>query len=482
MIVEGAELRSLGDRQRRDWRVEMVNELVSVVAANDGFRPVLLLEVELSRPLPAVSAVDPTTGEAHKRVFTLVRLHTHPLGVAWLEIGEHGLAPDEFASQVWAHFQGRITEHLRQDDLPEMGELGPDGLPTMAAPPCTRDRRLVLEDAPFVSVVIPTRDRPELIRTCLASLSVLDYPDYEVLVVDNAPSSDATKVAVTEMTTIFPRARYLREDRPGASWARNRGLREARGEIVAFTDDDVTVDRYWLAQLVKGFGLADDVGCVTGNVLPRELATPAQVWLEERGGFRRGFERRIYDMGENRSGHPLYPFSAMMFGSGNNMAFRASVLRAIEGFDPALDPAGPALGGEDLAAFFEVVVRGHRLVYEPAAFVNHLHRRDYEGLRRQMYGWGVGFSAFLTRSLIRHPQLIPNFTVKLPYGLFVLLRGRMPYSQSVVDHLDGLLPVAQTRALRRVESAGYWHGTLAYMRSRQRVRRLIGRYGGLSVA
>jgi glycosyltransferase involved in cell wall biosynthesis len=448
-----------------------------VTKVDGQFRPIRLLEVELSRPLPAVPARDPETGLLSHAGLALARLHTQPLGLVHLSFDEAGLAPEALARQIWATLDKPIQEHLRQDGLPEAAELGAAGLPAMAAPPCTRERRLALADAPLLSVIIPTRDRPELLRTCLASLTALDYPDYEVLVVDNAPSSDETARVVAEMGRDLPRLRYLREERPGASHARNRGLEEAKGDIVAFTDDDTTVDRYWLAELVKGFRSEENVGCVTGNVLPQRLDTPARAWFGERGGFSRGFTRLVYDLDEHRSDHPLYPYNAMVFGSGNNMAFRTAVVRAIGGFDPVLDPASPAQGGEDSAAFFDVIARGYRLVYEPGALVRHLDRRDYEGLRRQMYGWGVGFTAFLVRSLLAHPRLLPGFVLRMPYTALLYLRGRIPYGKEQQQKLAPVLSPARTQELWRLEKAGYRDGLWAYWRSRWQVLRANRRYG-----
>ena len=78
----------------------------------------------------------------------------------------------------------------------------------------------------------------------------------------------------------------------------------------------------------------------------------------------------------NRAGEPLYPYTAGVFGSGANMAFRADALRAMGGFDTSLGAGSAALGGDDLAAFFDVIEAGHTLVYEPTAFVRHRHRAD----------------------------------------------------------------------------------------------------------
>jgi Glycosyl transferase family 2/Polysaccharide deacetylase len=107
---------------------------------------------------------------------------------------------------------------------------------------------------------------------CVEGLLCLDYPSYEILLVDNAPSSAATAEAVARRFGHLPQVRYLREDRPGLSSARNRGLAEAAGEVVAFTDD-VLVDPAWLANLVAALGAAPHVACASGLILGR--ADPA---------------------------------------------------------------------------------------------------------------------------------------------------------------------------------------------------------------
>lgn len=450
---------------------------------DEAFEPARLLDIELTQALPAISGCAEYGTGRYERVSALVRLHTQPLGVVEFGPGAEALCPAEVAERIWAALGEDIGKHLLADGLPGAWRLTAEGLPAaaVARPQCLEERARVLAAAPFASVVVPTHDRPEMIRACLAALAALEYPRYEIIVVDNAPSTPATAQIVQRAAAETPRVRYVREDRPGASWARNRGLLEARGEIVAFTDDDVEVDRHWLAELAKAFASADNVGCVTGNVLPLKLDTSAQAWFEERGGFSRGFTRHTYDLREHRSNHPLYPYSAMIFGSGNNMAFRTSVLREIGGFDPALDPASPSRGGEDLAAFFEVIVRGYELVYEPAALVRHLHRSDFAGLERQMYAWGTGFIGYLLRSLIAHPAMIPGFVLKVPYALSVALKGKIPYGREHVRTLAESYPTARTQALWQAERSGYVHGALRYLQSLRHVRRVTRRFGPLPV-
>src|SRR5207244_2454103 len=139
-------------------------------------------------------------------------------------------------------------------------------------------------------------------------------------------------------------ARCVRAPRHGLALARNRGLAEADGAIVAFTDDDALPDRAWLAQLAKAFEVAPDVACVTGLVLPAELESDAQVWVDAMWGFGKGFERRVFDR-HRPPGALLYPYTAGVFGSGANMAFRTGALRDMGGFDPALGAGSPATRG-----------------------------------------------------------------------------------------------------------------------------------------
>lgn len=428
-----------------------------------SFEPIRLVEAEISRPLSRLSAVDPRNRRRYRRVLALVRLHGEPLGFAPLSLGEGDLSPQEYADQIWRALRDEINSHLRRDGLPEMTGLDAAGLPDYGTPLCLREREARLAGAPFASIVVATRDRPESLATCLHSLLALDYPNYEIIVVDNAPSTQATADLIERMSRTSPRLRYVREDQPGCSYARTRGLLEARAEIVVFTDDDVVVDRQWLANLVQAFEVADNVGCVTGMILPMELETPAQKWIEQYGGFSKGFRRRLYDLGENRPDNPLYPYTAGMFGSGANMAFKASVLRAIGGFDPALGSGSPALGGEDLAAYFQVLMAGYRLVYEPSAILRHSHRRDEDGLRSQIYSYGVGLTAYLTKCLFDNPRLLPGFIARIPSGLRFLFS---PSSPKNIKKRSGY-----PKELNKLELKGMLRGPFAYLQGRRRRQR-----------
>lgn len=438
-------------------------ETSPILTQTAEYAPVCILEIELAEPLPSISAVDEKTGYHYQRARCLARLHTRPLGVVEFQLAEGPTSPYEYAQHIWSTLGAQINEHLRQDGLPPVTDLGAAGLPGPSTPRCIEERKAFLPHAPFASVIVPTRDRPQQIQLCLRSLLALHYPQYEIIVVDNAPSTSATADFIQQAYRNVPQVRYIREDRPGGSWARNRGIIAARGEILAFTDDDIVVDAYWLVELVKAFSLADNVACVNGLLLPLELETPPQFWLEEYGGFSMGFRRRIIDMMKNHPKTPLHPYTVGQFGSGASMAFTSAFLRRVGGFDPALGPGSPARGGEELALFFQAVTQGYKLVYEPTSVAYHPHHREYAGLRKQIYNYGVGLSAYLMKNLLDNPRLLLDFATRIPYGLYFTLSTRSSKNRRKSARYP--------RELTRLELLGMLHGPFAYLQTRWTIPR-----------
>ena len=287
----------------------------------DDFVPIRMIETELGQPLPTISAFDEKKGSSYRRMRCLVRLYTQPLGSVEFKIEKDELSPDEYAPHIWQALSGQINEHLRQDGMAPVTSLTAAGLPSLLIPKCIEEREAFLQTAPFVSIIVATRDHTEYLARCLRALMALHYPRYEVIVVDNTPTTTVTADFIQQAYSDEPRIRYMREDRQGLSWARNCGIIAARGEILAFTDDDVVVDAYWLVELVKAFSSGDKVVCVTSLVLPMELETQAQAWFEEFGGFNKGFTRRIFDRIASAWGYPSLPIYCRAFrdGGGNGI-------------------------------------------------------------------------------------------------------------------------------------------------------------------
>lgn len=431
------------------------------------FAPMRILEIDLEHPLPIISAFDEKKQSYYHRASCLVRLHTQPLGIIDIIVEGHILRPDEYIEKIWDKFHTQINEHLEQDNLSPVAELTIHGLPNASLPLCIEEREDFLKNAPFVSIVVPTHGRPEQLAICLSSLISLQYPHYEIVVVDNAPSTNATAELIRDLSKDAPFIRYVCENNPGRSWARNRGIATARGEILAFTDDDVLVDPYWLVELVRGFGFAENVACVTGLVLPMELDTPAQFLFEEYGGFNKGYTRRIFEpfnKGNRYPDIPLYPFVPGRFGTGASMAFTSDFLRKVGGFDPALGGSGRSINGQDIALFLQVILDGYTLVYQPRALLHHLHRRKYIDLCKQIYHYGISLTGLLTKVIIENPSLLFSIIAKVPYGLFFILSSQSSKNSKRSEHYPKELVI--------LERKGMLYGPLAYILSQWEVREL----------
>jgi len=429
--------------------------------------PVRVLLVDIDKALPDIPRQRGSSVREYTKASIWVRLHERLLGNIEVKLPPGGLMADELALQIWQEFEQPIREHLSADGiLMEKGWTG-GGLASHPFSICEERADNLLGTAPFISVVIATRNRLASLQECLQSILALDYPNFEVIVVDNAPSSEETAHFFHTTFSGSRKVRYLREDIPGLAVAHNRALVEVNAPLVAFTDDDVLVDPLWLRALASDFQRDPEVACVTGMILPYELGTLPQLWLEQFSGFGKGCRRIEFDLSDHRPDSFLFPFTAGQFGSGANMAFRTSVLKALGGFDPALGTGTVSKGGDDLAVFFDVVTKGFRLVYEPDAILYHRHRRDYAGLADQAYGYGVGLSAFLMRTVLANPQWLVEMLRKIPAGLKYLLDPCSPKNNRK--------RAGYPKQLTRLELSGFLAGPFAYLRCRNHTRKIAGK-------
>jgi glycosyltransferase involved in cell wall biosynthesis len=357
---------------------------------------------------------------------------------------------------------------------------------SVGAEPRVDDARL-----PPVSVIVPTMlAREAELRVCVDSLLALDYPAYEILLVDNRPpGADGVPAWLRDAPV-----RLLREPRPGIAAARNRGLRDAGGDIIAFTDDDVRTDPGWLRAYGEHFVRHPGDSCVSGLVMPAELRTEAQLRFEAfyGGGF--GEERQLRGrrwrveapafcgipsvevVERDEDGTQLRTFTiyaAGTFGAGVNVAFRTTALRAIGGFRPELGTGTPSRSGEDLEVFARLAWRGETLAYEPAAIVYHAHRREHDALRRQIQGYGTGFVAYLLALIAGDPRHLIRIAMTLPRAVAAttMRRAASPTAGARVDAHQLGDGRSRDRELARLELAGMVRGPAAYLASRRTVAR-----------
>ncbi|MST32178.1 glycosyltransferase, partial [Acidimicrobiaceae bacterium USS-CC1] len=191
-----------------------------------------------------------------------------------------------------------------------------------------------LSRALTLTICVCTRERPDEVRRLLAHLEDQSDRDFEVLIVDNAPTDGATREVARDPTSLG--VRYEVEPVRGLSRARNRGLTESSSDLVAWLDDDERPDRHWVRSLRAGFDHPCRPAAVVGSIFPAELETPAQVLFETYGGFNkgRGLAPEVLRRHTSRVRSALYPSPSL--GSGGNMAYLRRELLSIGGFDTSL--------------------------------------------------------------------------------------------------------------------------------------------------
>jgi glycosyltransferase involved in cell wall biosynthesis len=367
--------------------------------------------------------------------------------------------------------------------------------------PDLANRPVVVDsDLPYISIVIPTIvTRTDALRRCIECIEELDYPNYEVLLVDNRrllPESDPLPGLVDGKAL-----RVIRESRPGVSAARNAGVANADSDVIAFVDDDVRVDRQWLRAIGTRLAMNPEMEVVTGLILPAEMESPAQIWYERYyGGFNgprtflpltleadprsprllRG--SRILTRDSRGAAHrslPVYGIGA--YSAGANMTFRKSTIERIGYFDVALGTGTPALGGEDLAAIITVLWTGGKMGYEPSAVTYHQHRREYSELLRMLDGNGLGFTAMLASLVRSDPRHLLGLSSQFSSAVkkIVVERGRKIRGMSADETINQKSGPLYPSFLAKREFRAFLRGPLGYFRSRLWWRKLSSAHSRL---
>jgi GT2 family glycosyltransferase len=215
---------------------------------------------------------------------------------------------------------------------------------------------------PRISVVVCTYNGARTLRQCLAGLKELDYPDHEVIIVDDG-STDETPVIARQSGF-----RVVDDGRQGLGGARNSGLRAATGEIVAYIDDDAWPDPHWLRYLAIAFRESAHVGMGGPNLPPPGDGLRAACIANAPGN-------PIHVLLNDREAEHI---------PGCNMAFRRASLEAIGGFDTRFRCAG-----DDVDVCWRLRDRGWTLGFSPAAVVWHHRRRSIRAFWRQQVGYGA---------------------------------------------------------------------------------------------
>jgi GT2 family glycosyltransferase len=228
---------------------------------------------------------------------------------------------------------------------------------------------------PFVSIIIPTYRRPQPLRGCLEALTRLDYPRsrFEVIVVNDGSDRplDTVTAPFQEDLTLIP----LRQPNAGPAAARNFGASHAKGDYLAFTDDDCMPAPNWLTALAERLHATPDhlIGGRTLNALPgNAYSSTSQAIIEV-----------VY------AHYNSDPAGARFFAS-NNLLVPADQFRAIGGFDPAFRTS------EDRDLCDRWLHRGYHMTYAPDVIVYHAHALSLGSFWHQHFSYGKGARRYHT--------------------------------------------------------------------------------------
>ena len=243
-----------------------------------------------------------------------------------------------------------------------------------------------------VSIIVCTYNRRKLFDECFESLLNQSYPkdNYEIIVVDS--SDDFSEELIKNYKEKAERHRimlkYFYQEPKGLAAARNLGIKNARGEIICFTDDDCVADRFWVEKLVEGFD-NEQIGGVGGEIKAYNPKTSVEKYakMDQESAIRNSFLITC------------------------NAAYRKDVLQQVGRFDPIFK-----FGADDNDIGLRVRSKGYELKYAPNAIVYHKHRTTLNDLIKQRYNYGVG-EAILSKKY-GYSSIFMQFIITKLLGLF----------------------------------------------------------------
>lgn len=234
----------------------------------------------------------------------------------------------------------------------------------------------------MLSIVIPTA-RPDMLSETIKSLKNQNYPDFEIIVVDNSINSQNS--AQIKKICLSEGVKYIREERDGLHNARNRGVLESKADIVVFTDDDAKVRENFLEEIVKPFSMFSNVGVVGGKVIGVfESDPPAHM------RYLKYSYLSLLDYGNE--------IKEVNHVNGNNMAILKKAWENTGGYNPEIfqDPANILKSGDGESGLWtKMIQKGWKIIYTPYAVVEHFipkERMSITTLKKIAFRHGIQMS------------------------------------------------------------------------------------------
>jgi glycosyltransferase involved in cell wall biosynthesis len=266
-------------------------------------------------------------------------------------------------------------------------------------------RRVKLPSYPKVSIIVCSYNGAKTLDRCLESLKQLEYPDYEVILVD-----DGSKDNTPEIAAKHPWIVSLRQENKGLSVARNVGADAAKGEIIAYTDSDCMADPDWLYFLVGTLTSGDYAGVGGPNISP-----PAENWIQA-----------CVSAAPGGPSHVLLTDVVAEHIPGCNMAFYKWAFEKVGGFDPEYRKAG-----DDVDFCWRLQQEGQIIAFSPSAIVWHYRRFTLDAFRKQQEGYGEA------ESLLRFKHLVffgPTGTAKWKGQIYGAPRFTWLVNRPIIYH------------------------------------------------
>lgn len=272
-------------------------------------------------------------------------------------------------------------------------------------------------DLPRVSVIVPVKNGAQKIAGLLDSLMQVDY-DREMLeiVVVDGNSSDNTR----EIVLRYPKVKLLTEERPGLNAARNTGIKNSTGEVIAFTDSDCIVSKNWVRKIVEDFG-EKGVGCVGGSALRFYDDLISRYCDESLVPVMRIFT-------EKKALNEVKP--PAQYPAGCNMAIRRSILAEAGEFDESIE-----YGFDEDELVERICSTGHTMVLDPDLLVSHKHRSSVRELLKQTFRYGRGMGVLLREKGLK--SIFSKWILLIIFGL--ILWTALLSSLSILAVLTGSL-------------------------------------------
>jgi glycosyltransferase involved in cell wall biosynthesis len=313
---------------------------------------------------------------------------------------------------------------------------------------------------PLISIIIPTRNRPEYLRRCLRSIEEIEMPfKIEIVIVDNSSNEQLSKK--NKETADYHSCKYLTQPKRGLCVTKSVGIKESIGKILVFLDDDYILEKSCIVNLMKNFN-DRHVACCTGRVLPYQHDEKSKLF-ERFSSFDKGNVRRVFSKCDI-SLVKLFKIAIKALARINRdkifekpvpksvgcsfFAIRKEIFKKVGFFDENLGLGTKNMGGDDPDILYRILKQGNVIVYDPTVKVYHVHRQTWNGLYLQAYSAGVGERAFSSKYFKKDPYIFFYMLDAFFYFLLSTIKTSFKddkrFGKFVYAHLRGFMKLGST--------------------------------------